>query len=168
MKTLALPLSVLLCAATLPVEAQELVLDPWVLEVGAEAPPAELLDPPDAKLVPLDAGARAPYEGVLLDTATSARWVARLVWYKKQLKIDANSLRGAMQKQAIYYQKLDAAHAASCGREILGLRTDLREQAASFERAKKVPFYKTWTFGMITGLVAGVGAASLVTWSATK
>lgn len=161
-------LAVLLCASSSPVAAQELVLEPWVLAVGVEEPPAELLDPPGVTYPRLLPGDKAPFDGRLLDTETAARWVAVRVWYQKQLKLDADALRDVMRKQHTAAVALRVSDTASYKREIMGLRQDLRDQAKAFTRAKKVPFYKTWAFGLVCGIVLSGAIAAGSTYAATK
>lgn len=168
MRALAALLCVVLCASTVPAAAQELVLEPWVLQIGAEMPPDELLDPPEARFLYRKPGESALYEGILLDTATAARWAAVRVWYQKQMKDNADRLREVMLAQHRAAMEILAITEESRKREIEGLRADLRKQAKDFERAKRVPFYKTWTFGFVCGIVLSGAITGASTWAATK
>jgi hypothetical protein len=167
-RTLAALLCVALCTSTVPARAQELVLDPWVLEVGVEMPPDELLDPPGARFLHRKPGESVPFEGVLLDLETAARWAAVRVWYQKQLWDNANRLRDVMRVQHKVSTEILALTDASRKREIAGLRADLRKQAKAFERAKKVPFYRTWTFGLVCGIVLSGVITGTSTWVAVR
>lgn len=168
MRALAAVLCVALCASTMPVQAQELVLDPWVLEVGIEMPPEELLDPPEARFRHMKPGQPALFEGILIDLETAARWTAVRVWYQERLRENANRLRDVMRAQHKVSTEILALTDESRKREIAGLRADLRKQAKDFERAKKVPFYKSWSFGLVCGVVLSGAITGVSTWAATK
>lgn len=168
MRALCAVLCVVMCASTAPVAAQELVLDPWVLQIGVEMPPDELLDPPEARFLYRKPGEPALYEGILLDMETAARWTALRVWYQKQLKDNADRLRKLMVAQHKTSTEILTLTEESRKREIEGLRADLRKQAKDFERAKRVPFYKTWTFGFVCGIVLSGAITGASTWAATK
>jgi hypothetical protein len=157
-RALSVLLVVLLIAA--PVQAQE----------GAPVPEGDVDVPtgPDVIVVARE-GVAAPFTGQLFDQATALRWGNRLVRYRMRIHLleeELNMTRAAYD--ASIAQRLDL-QAQSYGREIDGLRTDLRDQATRYEselaRYRNQPFWESWGFAFGMGalvvaiVVAVVGAA---------
>ncbi len=151
----------LLTILLLAIPARAVAMPPWVASIGSEGPPPFLLG--DDRIEHLPAGAKAPYEGVLLDLATAARWTLRIDWGAKQLQLDSDLLRSVMVQEIDARERLMLVQKQSYEREIKGLRADLRSQAKTFEASKqKTPFYRTGAFGFAMGaLLAGLGAVAL-------
>lgn len=152
----------LLALFLLAYPASTAAMPPWVAAIGSEQPPAFLINGND-NITHLQAGAKAPYEGILLDLDTASKWTLRADWAQKQLQLDSDLLRSVMQQEIDARERLLLASKESYEREIVGLRTDLREQAKTFEKSQRpTPFYKTGAFGFAMGaLIAGVGATAI-------
>jgi len=158
-RVLAAFLVVLLVAA--PVQAQD----------GAPVPDGDVDVPsgPDVIVVARE-GVPAPITGQLFDQATALRWGNRIVRYRMRIHLLEDELvttRSAYESSIA--QRLDL-QAQSYGREIDGLRTDLRDQAARYEgelaRYRNQPFWESWgfAFGMgalVVAVVVGVVAAAI-------
>ncbi len=127
-------------------------------QVWAQPAPAagiEVVVPPDVPpgadiIEPVTRSARAPFDGQLLSTDTAIRWTNRLRWYRETMT------RFVAQHDEIITALNDSNARAmsvvsnSLGREIQGLRTDLRTQARLLQ-PDPVPFYKTWGFAFALG-----------------
>jgi tetrahydromethanopterin S-methyltransferase subunit F len=141
-------------------EASEPVVEP-------REPPD--LPPGDDVITALTEGARAPYTGMLLDTDTAIRWTNRLNWFR-------NELRLVMQTDAKILAAVRRSHETelrlvreSYEREIEGLRNDLRHQAETFAQAQARghPWYDTFVFGVIIGVVFSCVLVGLTAWAAS-
>lgn len=150
----------MLCLALLPV-SQAYATPDWVAAIGTEQPPPFLLG--DDRITHVAKGSAAPYEGVLLDLDTAARWTMRIDWGQKQLRLDADILRAVMVQELAAKDKLLQLSQKSYEREIEGLRGDLRDQAKTFAKSQQpTPFYKTGAFGLAMGVVlSGLSAVAL-------
>lgn len=135
-------------------------------ETGAPVPEGDVDVPAgDNVIVVLSEGARAPFAGQLFDHATALRWGNRIVRYRMRIQLLTEELSICRtESEASAVEQLRIAE-ESYLREIEGLRTDLRDQAARYEaelaRHRSPPFYETWgfAFGMgvlATGIVVGV------------
>lgn len=123
----------------------------WVLRIGYESPPAILLG--DDRIEFVQAGDKAPYDGMLLDLDTATRWTLRADWQQKQLRLDTDTLRAVMTHELEAKDSYLAIAEASYKREISGLRVDLREQAKAYAKSLDRPFYRTAVFGLAMGLL---------------
>lgn len=146
---------------------------------GLLAAPAQAQDvgppsipPGEDQIEALSLGARAPFEGMLLSTDTSIRWVNRLRWWREafRLRVEQNEeLLTAVRNS--HSREIDVVR-GSYEREIDGLRADIRRTVALYERQleryRDPPFYKEWGFafgvgvvlvGAIVGITAGVAAS---------
>lgn len=129
---------------------------------------AQDLSPPD---VPpgedvtegLEVGERAPFRGVLLDVDTSIRHIHRIEWLEFRLRLEHDTSSAARVALTESYDRELTLVRASYDREIEGLRTDLREQAATFARAlEPEPFWETGTFGFAMGVLVSMIIAGVV------
>lgn len=112
------------------------------------------IPPGEDRTVVVSSGDRAPFTGVLLDTDTSIRHLHRLEWYEFRLELERTSHEAALVALRESYARERTALDASFGREIEGLRLDLREQAAAAVEASAPPeFWETSPFGFIMGVV---------------
>lgn len=136
---------------------------------GAPVPEGDLDVPAGENvIVVLPEGGRAPFAGQLFDSATALRWGNRIVRYRMRIQLLTEELqicREESEESAVTQLRIAEE---SYSREIDGLRTDLREQAARYEaelaRFRDPPFYETWGFGfgmgvLATGIVVGVLSA---------
>lgn len=144
--------------------AQELPYEP--------APAGDVDVPPGPNvIVVLAEGARAPFGGQLFDPATALRWGNRTTRYRMSIRLLTEELRVCHEEHSASTTRQLDLQAQSYVREIGGLRTDIRDQAARYEgelqRFRSPPFYETWgfAFGMgaivtaiVGGLVAGLAA----------
>lgn len=160
----AVLLAALLCLVPASVAAQE----------GAPVPEGDLDVPPGENvIVVLPEGGRAPFAGQLFDPATALRWGNRIVRYRMRIHLLTEELRICHEERSVSTDRQLDLQRASYEREIEGLRTDLREQAARYEgelaEHRNPPFYETWGFafgmgvlvtgalvGVVAGLVAGI------------
>ena len=147
----------------------------WLLPVSVAA---QDLSPPDLppgedRIEAMAAGSRAPFDGMLLDTDTSIRWLNRLRWWREtfQLRLRQNEeILDALRRS--HSTELGVVR-SSYEREISGLRDTARDLMLNYEqqlqRYRNPPFYETWGFafgmgvvvvsvvvGVIAGLVAGL------------
>jgi len=148
--------ALLLLAA--PAAAQEMPVVP--------APEGDVDQPPgEDVIVVVGRGVPAPFSGQLFDPATALRWGYRTVRYRLLIQTLRAELQVCHEERAASTERQLDIQSSSYVREIEGLRTDLREQAARYEgelqRYRSPPFYETWSFGfamgvVVTGIVAGV------------
>lgn len=131
----------------------------WAARVAAQdAPAAPNLPPGTDRITSVQEGGRAPYAGMLLDTDTAIRWTNKLLWWPTAFRLhlaqDVEELaardRSAGTELRIVQESL--------GREITGLRTDLREAVTRYERElasyRDPPFWETWGFAFGMGALA--------------
>lgn len=152
----AVLLALLLWACPAVVAAQE----------GAPAPEGDVDVPPGENvIIVLQEGARAPFSGQLFDPATATRFGNRITRYRMQIRLLTEELRTCHEERSASTDVQLRIVEESYAREIEGLRTDIREQAARYEgelaNFRNPPFYETWgfAFGMgvlATGVVVGV------------
>lgn len=134
-----------------------------------------LQDVPEVPAIPegpdvitsLTEGQRAPHGGMLLDTDTAIRWTNALRWWPEAFRLRV-SLLGAI------YDETQASHAIqlriveeSYGREITGLRQDVRDMAQQVADARSRAWYETVEFGLVMGMlivlvIGGVGVGVAV------
>lgn len=132
---------------------------------GVAAQPPDI-PPGEDRIESVEAGARAPYQGMLLDIDTALRWTNRLRWYREELRLQVQRFDASM---LAVRQSCDAeieVVRSSLTREVEGLRLDIREQAQAFERSRKRPFYDTFTFGLVLGVVVVGVIVGLTAWIA--
>lgn len=141
-----------------------------LLPATAHAQDEETRSPPpfppgEDVITALEANERAPHAGMLLDTNTAIRWTNRLAWFQNELRLVTRSdsdILAAVRRS--HQTELDIA-SSSYTREIDGLRQDLREQAQAFARSQDQPFFDTFTFGLIVGVVVSAVLVGLVAWA---
>jgi hypothetical protein len=153
MKTIALLLALALVLAS-PLSAQE-------ASNGAPEPPE--IPPGSDVITPMTQGDRAPYTGMLLNTDTAIRWTMRLSWFRNELRLTLDGHTREIEAIQASHDRELARIRESYEREVTGLRADLREQATTFSRSQEQPWFNTFTFGLIVGLVGAgllVGAAA--------
>lgn len=130
------------------------------------AVPAAAQDVPQAPSLPPGAdrisaaaeGSRAPYAGMLLDTDTAIRWTNKLVWWPMAFRLhlahDVEEMQARDRSAAAELRIVQE----SLGREITGLRSDLREAVTRYESElasyRDPPFWETWAFAFGMGALA--------------
>ncbi len=131
----------------------------WPSVAAAQDVPSPPDLPPGAdRITRADEGSRAPYAGMLLDTDTAIRWTNKLRWWP-------DAFRFHLAQDAEMLASRDRSHATelrivqeSLGREVTGLRTDLREAVVRYEgelaRYRDPPFWQTWSFAFGMGALA--------------
>lgn len=128
---------------------------------AADTPPD--LPPGDDTIEAVSQGEAAPFQGMLLNTDTAIRWTNRLLWYRQALRLRSEHFDDAVVMiQGSHARELGLIE-GSYGREIEGLRQDLRDQAAAFAQSQDPAFYETWGFALALGVVL---AGTLVGFSA--
>lgn len=120
--------------------------------------PVETIPPGDDKITVMQKGHPAPYDGQLFDIDTAIRWAFWLQQYKYRLRADA-----------LKYQQLCEVETGFRDQKLViekernkTIDTDLRDRLlrsekarlAAEEEARNPPWYSTWTFGLVTGVVA--------------
>lgn len=155
---LLVPLLAALSLLTLPATAVGQQTQPG----GAQAPQPGIPTPPDIpsgtdRIQPATQGQPAPFTGMLLDTDTAIRWTNRLRWYQEEFRLH---LTMDAQVQDALRSDGDARVTivtASYQRLLDNLRQDLRDQAATFARARaqenNKPFWESWGFAFALGIV---------------
>lgn len=137
---------------------------------AVEAPEPPDIPPGDDVITPLSRGTAAPHSGMLLDTDTAIRWTNRLTWFRNELSL---TLRTHHRELVA----LDRSHARelrlieeSYAREIEGLREDLRAQAQTFAQAqaREHPWFDTFAFGAVVGVVLAGALVGLTAWAASS
>lgn len=163
--------AVRLLAALLVVSMVALHVAPVRAQDGAPVPEGDV-DVPAGQdvIVVAREGVAAPFTGQLFDQATALRWGNRIVRYRMRIHLLEEELVATRTAyDASIAQRLDL-QAQSYGREIDGLRTDLREQAARYEgelaQYRNQPFWESWgfAFGMgalVVAVVVGVVGAAI-------
>lgn len=171
MKTLWLVLGLVLAVLAAPgvALAQEASQTP---SDGSDEPlVAPDVPPGDDVIEHLALHAPAPVEGMLMDMDTSIRWTHRIEWYRAELQLQhrmrVTLLDAERRSHAVELQLTTD----SMQREIDGLRQDIRTQAATaaqqLAQARDRPFYDSFGFGFImgvvvTGLLVGLTAIIIV------
>lgn len=142
-----------------------LVLALWTLpeavraQDDAEEPVvAPDVPPGDDVIEHLALRAPAPFEGMLLDMDTSIRWTHRIEWYRAELLVQHRTRISLLAAERHSHEVELTLTRESYEREITGLRTDLREQAAAaaqaLAQAREHPWYDTFSFGLTIGVLA--------------
>jgi hypothetical protein len=151
-----------LLAAPEAVQAQDAASE------GVVVPSPPVMPPGEDVITELAPGDRAPHEGMLLDTDTAIRWTFRLEWYRNELGLTLRAHRRELAAIEGSAERRLRLQEESYLREIEGLRGDLRAQAAAFATAQGQPWYDTFLFGSIVGVVFTVVLAALIVWGTTS
>ncbi len=141
---------------------QEKKEDPVAPELPPDIPPGEDV------IEPLHRGEAAPFEGLLMDLDTSMRWANRLRWYRENTKLQLKLRDDTVAAVRASHQRELTLVTESYTREIEGCRGDLRQQAATFAAASDTPFYKTFSFGLVLGVILSGGLVGLTAAIATR
>lgn len=151
-----------LLALLLPVgaQAQETALES-LLRAPLTAP---AIPPGEDRMVALDQGDRAPFTGILLDTDTAIRWTNALRWWPDAFRLRMDSVSSAVSLIEQYGDQRLRITEESRQREIDGLRQDLRTQAQQAAQAAERPWYTTFTFGLVVGVVVAGVLVGLGAW----
>lgn len=141
-------LLLLLCLLPSPASAQE----------GAPVPEGDVDVPPgEDRIVVAREGTPAPFTGQLFDQPTALRWGNRIVRYRMRIRLLEQELTVTRDAYEASITERLRLQSESYGREIEGLRTDLRDQAARYEselaQHRNPPFYETWGFAFGMGVL---------------
>jgi hypothetical protein len=102
----------------------------------------------------------APHAGMLLDTDTAIRWTNALRWWPETFRLRMAHLEVVFREVLDSAERRRTVEVESLGREISGLRNDLRTQAQRYERELAVlrnpPFRHTRAFGFVSGFTLAV------------
>lgn len=151
MRVLAIILAVVLCAST--AQASE---------------PIKSIPPGDDVIVVLNKNEKAPFSGQLYSYGTALRWGNWLSQYKLRLEIDVEAEKKACEIQLSYSRRLYDAEEERNQRVETDLRSRLQKaegaRLVAEERARNPPFYETFTFGFVVGLVVTGGIGAVVVW----
>ena len=123
----------------------------------AQDPPADG-DVPAERVTTLRLGDPAPFAGTLFSTTAAARLLTNLQFTQEQCQIETTRQLGLQRSQLqLQIDTLTASRAA------LQLRYDetlaLKNGQISFleERLRPTPWYQTTEFGVVMGVVLGIG-----------
>ena len=123
----------------------------------AQDPPADA-NPSVERVTTLQLGDAAPFAGTLFSTAAAARLLTNLQFTQEQCQIETTRQLGLQRSQLqLQIDTLTASRAA------LQLRYDetlaLKNGQISFleERLRPTPWYQTTEFGVVMGVVLGIG-----------
>lgn len=106
------------------------------------------------QIVRLRPGDRAPFDGLLLDVATAARWNGRDLWYRRTLADQLHLHQELVDTLIAQAARELTIVVESYQREIGGLRGDIRDQAAHFAKQNRRGFFHTFAGGATTGVIA--------------
>jgi hypothetical protein len=141
----------------------------FVLPVQAQ----QLLTIPegDDVIVPIREKQPAPFDGQLFNNDTALRWGFWLQQYQLRLKSDVEAEQQSCKIQLEYKDK-----ELSIEKSLRGtIETDLGDRLlraekyrlAAEEDNRNPPFWKTFQFGLIVGVVVSGTVAALVAWGAS-
>jgi hypothetical protein len=144
-----------------------LVLTAWCWPANAEDFP-----PGEDQIVPLAVGDRAPFEGQLFETTTAIRWGFRIQSLRLRLDADVAAANESCAVQTeLLTTKLNLAQERFDFN--VTMLTDARDQlqaqvvqlTEALADAQDTPWYRSWTFGLVVGIVGAgllaVGGAYL-------
>lgn len=132
-------------------------------------PPA--IPPGSDQVEALTEGAAAPYTGMLLDTDTAIRWTNALRWWPETFRLRMGEVGETIVALEHSHELRIRIVEESYGREVDGLRSDIRIQARQYavelEDLRHEEFYESWGFAFVVGVlvtvvVAGLGVAGLL------
>lgn len=102
----------------------------------------------------------APYAGMLLSTDTAIRWTNALRWWPETFQLRMAHLEAVFTTTLESADRRRVIEVESLGREISGLRNDIRIQARRYERELAIlrdpPFRQTRAFGFVSGFTLAV------------
>jgi hypothetical protein len=139
-------------------------------EAAEAVPEPPDLPPGEDRIEHLTLRAPAPFEGMLLDMDTSLRWTFALEWYRHELGLTIRTHRRELAALDASHERELTIVRESYEREIEGLRGDLRDQATTFAQAQahEHPWYDTFVFGSIVGVVLSGVLVGLTAWAAAE
>jgi hypothetical protein len=151
--------------AVAAVQAQEAA--PGAAEAALEPPD---IPPGDDVITAMAEGSRALHAGMLLDTDTAIRWTNRLSWFRNELRLVLRTDSEILSALRRSHETELRIVRTSYEREIEGLRGDLRQQAQTFAaaRAAEHPWFDTFAFGAVIGVVLSGVLVGLVAWAASS
>lgn len=135
------------------------------------APIVKDIPPGDDKIVAVHAGDKVPFTGQLFEPATALRWANWLQQYKLRLDTDVEAQKKICAADAQLANKLaaiDQEKNTTIQTDLKNTNGQLTTRVADLQKViDDPPFYKTFLFGAIVGVVAtgvlfglGVYAAS--------
>lgn len=139
-------------------------------EAAVEVPEPPDVPPGEDVIEHLTLRQPAPFEGMLLDLDTSTRWTLALEWYRHELGLTLRTHRRELAVLEGSHERELTLVRESYAREIDGLRGDLRAQAETFAQAQanSDPWYDTFVFGFIIGIVCSGVLVGLTAWAANE
>lgn len=116
--------------------------------------------PGEDQIVPLSPGDRVPFEGQLFSTDTAIRWGFRLQTLRLRLETDVAREREICAAQNdLLTTKMELA-AENQQFQLTTLRDQLAAEhqtvldlTSQLAEAGETPWYQTWTFGLVVGIV---------------
>lgn len=139
-------------------------------DISPDVPPIEAIPPGPDKITPLRKGQLAPHDGQLFDVSTAIRWGNWLQQYKYRLVWDVEKEQQLCRAETTYRDRaleIEEERAAEVEDDMTArlLRSEKARLAAE-EEARNPPWYSTWTFGTVTGVVVtavifGVAVAAI-------
>jgi len=126
---------------------------------------ADDFPPGEDQIVPLAVGERAPFDGQLYSTDTAIRWGFRLQSLRFQLGADVDRAHAECNVQTeLLNTKLQLAQdrfdfdTGLLRSDNEQLRSQVTDLSKALAEAGDTPWWRSWTFGVIVGVV---GAAAL-------
>lgn len=127
--------------------------------------------PGEDQIVPLALRQPAPFEGQLFSTDTAIRWGFRLQRLRLQLEQDVAREREICAAQNdLLETKLRLAaenqefQLTTLRDQIAGEHQTILDLTARLAEAEDTPWYRTWTFGLIVGVVVSGALVGLSGW----
>ncbi len=98
-------------------------------------------------------GQPAPFSGMLLDTDTSIRWVNALRWWPMTFENHGQLFLAIFDEAEASYERRLSLIEDSYGREITGLRENVRDISQQLADSLTREFHETVEFGVLLGVI---------------
>jgi len=108
----------------------------------------------EAKVQALEKGQRAPFSGMLFPTEMAVKLGLKVERLEKHLTLDVDREKRFCQAQLEFGERLLQLETNRRDNEIEILRTQIADQQEMLD--DPIPWYKTWTFGLVVGVVSSV------------
>lgn len=134
--------------------------------------PVKDIPPGEDKIVAVKEGEKSPFTGQLFEPATALRWANWLQQYKLRLQTDAEMQQRICEAdKALGQKKLEIEQEKNKAITDELRRASAAKDARIVDLQKQVdspPFFKTFWFGAITGVVVTGALFGLGVWAASS